>query len=341
MRIARRSADPFLRLLTATTTIWVLGQAFINIGYVIGMLPVTGMQLPLISAGGTSTATTLFMIGIMANAARHEPEAVAALRAGRDDKVNRVLRLPLPEPYVPSRIEAFRDRKRPARSRPRPPAATAAEGAQAPARKAPQRRIDPAAGVTPNSRPAGPAGQGIMDLASGAAGRPASYRARLAHWKVSVTGERHDQAAGRRAGGSALARRCRVIGQIASALSVVLAGGGTAGHVEPAMAVADALTALDPAGPDHRAGHRARAGDPAGARARLPPRADHARCRCRASPTATWPGCHRGCGVPCGRPGRCSTPSTPTSWSVSAGTWRCRPTSPPADPRRAGGVSRW
>ncbi|ORV03594.1 cell division protein FtsW [Mycobacterium bohemicum] len=112
MRIARRSADPFLRLLTATTTMWVLGQAFINIGYVIGILPVTGIQLPLISAGGTSTAATLFMIGIMANAARHEPEAVAALRAGRDDKVNRFLRLPLPEPYVPSRLESFRDRKR-------------------------------------------------------------------------------------------------------------------------------------------------------------------------------------------------------------------------------------
>ncbi|HTQ17941.1 MAG TPA: putative lipid II flippase FtsW [Mycobacterium sp.] len=111
MRIARRSADPFLRLLTATTTLWVLGQAFINIGYVIGVLPVTGLQLPLISAGGTSTATTLFMIGIMANAARHEPEAVAALRAGRDDKMNRLLRLPPPEPYVPSRLEAFRDRK--------------------------------------------------------------------------------------------------------------------------------------------------------------------------------------------------------------------------------------
>ncbi|OBR99789.1 putative lipid II flippase FtsW [Mycobacterium gordonae] len=123
MRIARRSADPFLRLLTATTTLWVLGQAFINIGYVIGLLPVTGLQLPLISAGGTSTAATLFMVGIMANAARHEPEAVAALRAGRDDKVNRLLRLPLPEPYVPSRIESFRERKRPqpARKPPREP----------------------------------------------------------------------------------------------------------------------------------------------------------------------------------------------------------------------------
>src|ERR1700758_629404 len=130
MRIARRSADPFLRLVTATTTMWILGQAFINIGYVIGVLPVTGLQLPLISAGGTSTAATLFMIGIMANAARHEPEAVAALRAGRDDKVNRLLRLPLPRPYAPTRLEAFRDRKRV------PPREAARKRRQAPARKA-------------------------------------------------------------------------------------------------------------------------------------------------------------------------------------------------------------
>jgi cell division protein FtsW len=122
MRIARRSADPFLRLLTATTTMWVLGQAFVNIGYVIGILPVTGIQLPLISAGGTSTAATLFMIGIMASAARHEPEAVAALRAGRDDRVNRLLRLPLPEPYVPTRLETFRARKG---GRPQPAKGTA------------------------------------------------------------------------------------------------------------------------------------------------------------------------------------------------------------------------
>ena len=59
-----------------------MGQVFINVGYVVGLLPVTGLQLPLISAGGTSTATTLLIIGIMANAARHEPEAVAA-PAGR------------------------------------------------------------------------------------------------------------------------------------------------------------------------------------------------------------------------------------------------------------------
>jgi cell division protein FtsW len=112
MRIARRSADPFLRLLTATVTLWILGQVFINVGYVVGLLPVTGLQLPLISAGGTSTATTLLILGVITNAARHEPEAVAALRAGRVDTVNRLLRLPLPEPYVPSRLESARDRLR-------------------------------------------------------------------------------------------------------------------------------------------------------------------------------------------------------------------------------------
>lgn len=118
MRIARRSADPFLRLITAATTVWLVGQVFINVGYVVGLLPITGIQLPLISAGGSSQATTLLMMGVMTNAARHEPEAVAALRAGSDDRMNRLLRLPLPEPYVPSRLEVARDRlrSRPGRS---------------------------------------------------------------------------------------------------------------------------------------------------------------------------------------------------------------------------------
>jgi cell division protein FtsW len=122
MRIARRSADPFLRLLTATTTLWILGQVFINVGYVVGLLPVTGLQLPLISAGGTSTATTLLILGVITNAARHEPEAVAALRAGRTDAVNRLLRLPLPEPYVPTRLESVRDRLRNRRDKTNPKA---------------------------------------------------------------------------------------------------------------------------------------------------------------------------------------------------------------------------
>ena len=173
MRIARRSADPFLRLLTATTTMWVLGQAFINIGYVIGLLPVTGLQLPLISAGGTSTAATLFMIGIMANAARHEPEAVAALRAGREDKVNRLLRLPLPEPYVPTRSRRPRPQARrtqPAKARPSPPTRARKAAASAAPQSRPANAAGTAAAGSTPLRPVGPARtrQGIMDLASAA-----------------------------------------------------------------------------------------------------------------------------------------------------------------------------
>lgn len=103
LRIAMRSVDPFLRLLTATATTWIIGQAFINIGYVVGLLPVTGLQLPLVSAGGTSTATTLLMFGLIANAARHEPEAIAALHAGHDGRFARLLRIRKPEAYIPPR----------------------------------------------------------------------------------------------------------------------------------------------------------------------------------------------------------------------------------------------
>ncbi|TDZ89529.1 putative lipid II flippase FtsW [Mycobacteroides salmoniphilum] len=152
MRIAKRSADPFLRMLTATAGMWVIGQSFINIGYVIGLLPVTGIQLPLISSGGTATATALFMIGLIANAARHEPEAVAALRAGSGDRMNRLLRLPSPEPYVAARIDTARDRLRAKSSargaetaNPRPERTRRSEPTQEPKRK-PRARTDSEAG---------------------------------------------------------------------------------------------------------------------------------------------------------------------------------------------------
>ncbi|WP_280256113.1 putative lipid II flippase FtsW [Nocardia wallacei] len=110
LRIASRSVDPFLRLLTATATFWITGQALINIGYVVGLLPVTGLQLPLVSAGGSSLAITLLMFGIIASAARHEPEAVAALHAGQDGRMSRLLRLPRPEVYSTARAQAARGR---------------------------------------------------------------------------------------------------------------------------------------------------------------------------------------------------------------------------------------
>lgn len=109
-RISRRSVDPFLQLMTSTITVLITAQALINIGYVVGLLPVTGIQLPLLSAGGTSTLTMLVMLGLLASAARHEPEAVVALTVGGEGRVGRLLRLSPPVPFAPSRVDALRRR---------------------------------------------------------------------------------------------------------------------------------------------------------------------------------------------------------------------------------------
>ncbi|MEV0335987.1 putative lipid II flippase FtsW [Nocardia sp. NPDC050717] len=139
IRIALRSVDPFLRLLTATATTWITAQALINIGYVVGLLPVTGLQLPLVSAGGSSLAITLFMFGIIASAARHEPEAISALQAGQDGRVSRMLRLPVPETYTPFKADAPRRATPKVRAeRPRPAARREAPAPRR--RRAPQSR---------------------------------------------------------------------------------------------------------------------------------------------------------------------------------------------------------
>lgn len=96
-RIARRTSDPFVRLTSAAVTIWLVGQALINIGYVTGMLPVTGIPLPLISFGGTSLIATLFTLGMLASFARHEPEAVAAIADKGLSRPARMLLLPKPD----------------------------------------------------------------------------------------------------------------------------------------------------------------------------------------------------------------------------------------------------
>lgn len=108
LRIADRNLDPWIRLIAGTLTVWLVAQAAINIGYVVGLLPVTGITLPLISYGGTSLVITLGQFGILANCARHEPEAVAALRTQGPGKFGRLLRLPAPDPYRP------RPKRRPA-----------------------------------------------------------------------------------------------------------------------------------------------------------------------------------------------------------------------------------
>ncbi len=104
VRIARRSADPFVRLAAGGATVWICGQAVINIGYVTALLPVTGIPLPFISAGGTSLLATFLVFGMLVSFARHEPAAVAvaqrAAATGQRSRIERWLRVPMPKAYV-------------------------------------------------------------------------------------------------------------------------------------------------------------------------------------------------------------------------------------------------
>ena len=96
MRIASRVSDPFRRLTAAGLTMWIAAQAIINIGGVVGLLPITGLPLPLISDGGTALVVVLGAIGMLASFARAEPAAARALRARNPGRLMRVLWAPLP-----------------------------------------------------------------------------------------------------------------------------------------------------------------------------------------------------------------------------------------------------
>jgi cell division protein FtsW len=72
-RVARHAPDPFGMLMAAGVTAWIVGQAVINLGAVVGMLPVSGITLPFLSAGGSSLVITMMGAGILANVARQAP----------------------------------------------------------------------------------------------------------------------------------------------------------------------------------------------------------------------------------------------------------------------------
>ncbi|MEX1008204.1 MAG: putative lipid II flippase FtsW [Acidimicrobiia bacterium] len=76
IRVALRAPDRFGALLAAGITMGIVGQAVINIGAVVGLLPITGIPLPFVSFGGTALVTTMFSAGILANVARQIRPAV-------------------------------------------------------------------------------------------------------------------------------------------------------------------------------------------------------------------------------------------------------------------------
>ena len=71
VRVALETADPFGRLVATGISTWFGVQAFINIGAVVAVLPITGVPLPFVSFGGSSLVVTLVAAGILANIASH------------------------------------------------------------------------------------------------------------------------------------------------------------------------------------------------------------------------------------------------------------------------------
>lgn len=78
-RVIAKSESTFIRVATGGIMAWMCVQALINIGSVIGLLPIIGVPLPLVSYGGTALVVTLMGVGLLLAFARQEPAAAAAL----------------------------------------------------------------------------------------------------------------------------------------------------------------------------------------------------------------------------------------------------------------------
>ena len=90
LRIAARTADRFSALLATGITCWLVAQALINIGGVIGVMPETGIPLPFLSSGGSALVVALGAVGLLVNIARDParrtappPRRRAPARVGR------------------------------------------------------------------------------------------------------------------------------------------------------------------------------------------------------------------------------------------------------------------
>ncbi|AXU15252.1 putative lipid II flippase FtsW [Streptomyces clavuligerus] len=83
IRVAGRTEDHFVRYAAGGVTTWIMAQAMVNIGAVLGLLPIAGVPLPLFSYGGSALLPTMFAVGLLIAFAREEPAAKAALAMRR------------------------------------------------------------------------------------------------------------------------------------------------------------------------------------------------------------------------------------------------------------------
>jgi cell division protein FtsW len=68
--VAARAPDRFGRMVAAGITVWLSFQALVNIGGVLGVMPITGIALPFVSYGSTALAVSMGAVGILVNIAQ-------------------------------------------------------------------------------------------------------------------------------------------------------------------------------------------------------------------------------------------------------------------------------
>jgi len=68
--VAARAPDRFSRMVAAGITVWLSFQALVNIGGVLGVVPITGIALPFVSFGSTALAVSMGAVGILVNIAQ-------------------------------------------------------------------------------------------------------------------------------------------------------------------------------------------------------------------------------------------------------------------------------
>jgi cell division protein FtsW len=81
LRLVATTEDLFVQIATGGVLLWIVGQAIVNIGTVLGMLPVIGVPLPLVSSGGSALVMTMIALGMVLGFARRVPGASEALTA--------------------------------------------------------------------------------------------------------------------------------------------------------------------------------------------------------------------------------------------------------------------
>ena len=80
LEIAANNTDPFGKLLATGIVATFVVEIIINVGMTVGLMPITGLTLPLVSYGGSSLVVSILCIGLLNNIGRCRPFSVAPKR---------------------------------------------------------------------------------------------------------------------------------------------------------------------------------------------------------------------------------------------------------------------